>query len=93
MRRELHLAIHEMHHLECTRPARRKETGHCGTLPPRVGADIICLQETMLTHLDQRTWTSLGWGSSESHVAIAASGRSGGILLAWKETIFDRAET
>ena len=47
----------------------------------------------MLTQLDQRTWTSLGWGSSESYVAIAASGRSGGIILAWKEAIFDRVET
>ena len=57
------------------------------------GVDVICLQETMLTHLDQRTWTSLGWVSGESYVAISASGRSGGIILAWKEAIFDRAET
>ena len=57
------------------------------------GADVICLQETMLTHLEQRIWTSLGWGSGESQVSIAASGRSGGIILAWKEALFDKSET
>ena len=57
------------------------------------GAEIILLQETMLTQVDQQIWTSLGWGSGEAHVAIAASGRSGGIILAWKEELFDRAST
>ena len=57
------------------------------------GADVICLQETMLTHPEQQIWTSLGWGSGESQVFIAASGRSGGIILAWKEVIFDQSET
>ena len=52
------------------------------------GAEIICLQETMLAQLEQRTWTTFGWGSGVTHVAIEASGRSGGILLAWKEEIF-----
>ena len=47
----------------------------------------------MLTHPEQRTWTSLGWGSGESHVSIATSGQLGGIILAWKEAIFDRSET
>ena len=56
-------------------------------------ADFICLQETMLTHTEQRTWTLLGWGSGESQVSIAASGRSGGIILAWKEATFYRFET
>ena len=45
------------------------------------GAEIILLQETMLTQVNQQTWTSLGWGSGEAHVAIAASGRSG--VLYW----------
>ena len=47
----------------------------------------------MLTHLEQPIWTSLGWGSGESQVSIAASGRSGGMILAWKEAIFDKSET
>ena len=46
------------------------------------GADVICLQETMVTHLEQQTWTSLGWGSGEAYVSIPASGRSGGTMLA-----------
>ena len=53
------------------------------------GAELICLQETMLAQLKQPTWTTLGWGSGAAHVAIKASRRSGGILLAWKEELFD----
>ena len=53
------------------------------------GAEIICLQETMRAQLEQRTWTTLGWESGVAHVTIEASGRSGGILLAWKEDLFD----
>ena len=56
------------------------------------GADIICLPETMLVNTDQCTWSDLGWGGSETHVSIDASGRSGGILLAWKTLLFDREE-
>ena len=47
----------------------------------------------MLAQLEQRTWTSLGWGSGAAHVAIEASGRSGGILLALKEDLFDYLST
>ena len=56
------------------------------------GADIICLQEMMLAQLEQRSWTTLEWGSRAAHVAIEASGRSGGILLAWKEDMFEHLE-
>ena len=28
------------------------------------GADIICLQETMSSQVDQHFWTVLGWGTS-----------------------------
>ena len=52
------------------------------------GAEIICLQETMISQVEPRTWTSLGWGSTTAFVDIPASGRSGGILLAWKEDLF-----
>ena len=73
------------------RDARRR--GIVGQYLREWGAEIILLQETMLTQVDQQIWTSLGWGSGEAHVAIAASGRSGGIILAWKEDLFDRAST
>ena len=53
----------------------------------------MCLQETMLTHREQRIWTSLGWGSGESHVSIATSSQSGGMILAWEEATFDRSKT
>ena len=70
-----------------------KRRGIVGRHLQEWGAEIILLQVTMLTHVDQQTWTSLGWGSGEAHVAIAASGRSWGIILAWKEELFDRAST
>ena len=73
------------------RDARRR--GIVGRYLREWGAEIILLQETMLTQVDQQISTSLGWGSGEAHVAIAASGRSGGIILAWKEELFDRAST
>ena len=57
------------------------------------GAEVVCLQETMLLQVTQQTWTALGLGSVEAHVAIDASGRSGGIILAWKEDQFDRSCT
>ena len=47
----------------------------------------------MLAQFDQRIWTSFGWGSWPADVAIEASGRSGGILLAWKEELFDLLRT
>ena len=52
------------------------------------GAEIICLQETMISQVEPRTWTSLGWGSTTAFVDIPALGRSGDILLAWKEDLF-----
>ena len=47
----------------------------------------------MLVQFDLHIWTSLGWGCGEAHVGIAASGRSGGIILAWKEDRFARSIT
>ena len=66
----------ELNQLECTRATGRKKTGDSGSIPSGMGAEIICLQETMLAQLEQRTWTSLRWGSGAAHVAIEASGRS-----------------
>ena len=55
-------------------------------------ADIICLQETMLANTDQRICSDLGWGGSDTYVSVDASRRSGGILLAWKTSLFDWEE-
>ena len=57
------------------------------------GAEVVCLQETMMAHYEQLFWTALGVGCGNAHVAIAASGRSSGILLAWKAKIFDQVST
>ena len=53
------------------------------------GADIICLQETMTCQTDQQFWMVLGWGTPGAATSINASGRSGGLLLAWKEDLFE----
>ena len=47
----------------------------------------------MLVNTNQRFWSDLGWGGSDTYVCIDSSGRSGGILLAWKTLLFDREET
>ena len=73
------------------RDARRR--GIVGRYLWEWGAEVACLQETMLLQVNQLTWTALGLGGAEAHVAIAASGRSGGILLVWKEDLFDRSCT
>ena len=57
------------------------------------GADVICLQETMLASTDHRTWSDLGWGGEATQVCIEANGRSGGVLLAWKASSFDQEMT
>ena len=69
------------------RDARRR--GTVGRYLQDWGAEIVCLHETMLLKFNQQTWTALGVGSAEALVAIAASGQSGGIILAWKEDHFD----
>ena len=46
-----------------------------------------------MAHYEHQFWTALGVGCGNAHVAIAASGRSGRILLAWKEEIFDQVST
>ena len=53
------------------------------------GADIISLQETMSCQIDQRFWTVLGWGTPGAATGINASGWSGGLLVAWKEDLFE----
>ena len=88
--------INQKHRMGCwnvrgLRDERRR--GIVGRYLREWGAELICLQETMLAQLEQRTWTTLGWGSGAAHVAIEASGRSGGIPLAWKEEIFDHLST
>ena len=34
------------------------------------GADIICLQETMMSQVDQHFWTVLRWGTSGAAIRI-----------------------
>ena len=84
----MHPHAHEVRHLERSGTTQPAAPEGCGTVPQRVGADIICLQETMLTSSEQCIWSDLGWGSEATHVCIVANGRSGGVLLAWKASIF-----
>ena len=47
----------------------------------------------MLASTDHRTWSDLGWGGEVTQVCIEASGRSGGVLLAWKALNSDQEMT
>ena len=42
----------------------------------------------MTGQLDQHFWTVLGWGTAGAATCIDASGRSGCLILAWKEEMF-----
>ena len=54
------------------------------------GADVICLQETMLASMEHCSWADLGWGGEATQVCIEANGRSGGVLLVWKASVFSQ---
>ena len=54
------------------------------------GADVICLQETMLASIEHYIWSYLGWGGEAIQVCIDANGRLGGVLLAWKASVFNK---
>ena len=54
------------------------------------GVEVICLPETLLIDTDHRIWSDLGWGCKDSQVCINATGRLGGVMVAWKEISFDK---
>lgn len=56
------------------------------------GASVVCLQETMLATCEDRIWKSVGRGQLDGYVAINAIGRSGGVIIAWNETLFAKVE-
>ena len=81
---------HEVRLLECTWPLHPRLRGLVGHYLKEWGADIICLQETLLTCTDHCIWSNLGWGGESSQVCIGAAGCSGRVMLARKEALFDR---
>ena len=56
------------------------------------GAEVLCLQETLMEQDDSRLWHALGWGEGGAHMVIEAAGRSGGIALAWRDNDFEKLE-
>ena len=56
------------------------------------GAEVVCLQETLMEHDDSRLWRALGWGEGGAHVTLEAAGRSGGIALAWRDDAHKKME-
>ena len=56
------------------------------------GAEVVCLQETLMEEDDNRLWRALGWGEEGAHVVIEAVGRSGAIALAWRDNDFEKRE-
>jgi len=47
-------------------------------------AEIVCLQETKIEHMNQRVFLSVFGSSYDKFVALPANGTRGGILIAWK---------
>ena len=78
-----------VHHMECSWSPRRQSEWFVGHYLREWGADIICLQETIVSQADQRLWSTFGWGAARASTSIEASGRSGGVLLAWNEGRFE----
>ena len=66
-------------------PRRR---GVVGRYLKEWGANIICLQETMLANMEHCIWLDLGWGEV-TQVYIETNGQLG-VLLAWKMSVFNQ---
>ena len=56
------------------------------------GAEVVCLQETMMEQDDIRLWRMLGRGEGGSHVTLEATGQSGGIVVAWTDENHEKLE-
>ena len=56
------------------------------------GAEVVCLQETMIEQDDSRLWRALGRGEGGSNVTLEAAGRSEGIAVAWRDEDHEKLE-
>ena len=68
---------HEMRLLERAQPPSPPPSGVLQLYLKEWGADVICLQETLLTGMDHRIWSNLRW------VAGVASMRQCHGVLRW----------
>ena len=53
---------------------------------------MVCLQETMLESCEPQVWRVVGRDLLEGYHAVNATGRSGGIVIAWNEGVYDKED-
>ena len=51
---------------------------------------MACIQETKLEHYDTQDWNMVGRGFLEGFQVVNANGQSGGVVVAWNETMFTK---
>ena len=56
------------------------------------GATVVCLQETWLEKCEPHDWRVVGGDFLEGYHAVKATGRSGGVLIAWNEGLYEKKE-
>ena len=49
---------------------------------------MVCIQATMLERCETHDWNMVGHGFLEGFLAVNINGRSGGVVVAWKEMMF-----
>ena len=53
---------------------------------------VVCLQETWLEKYEPHDWRMVGRDILEGYHAVNATGRSGGVLIAWNEGLYDKED-
>ena len=56
------------------------------------GATVVFLQETWLEKCEPQDWRVIGGDFLEGYRAVKATGRSGGVLIAWNKGLYDKEE-
>ena len=56
------------------------------------GATVVCLQETWMETCEPQDWRMVGGDFLEGYHAVKATGRSGGVVIAWNEGLYEKEE-
>ena len=54
------------------------------------GATVVCLQETWMETCEQQDWRMVRGDLLEGYHAVKATGRSGGVVIAWNEGVYEK---
>ena len=56
------------------------------------GATVVCLQEMWMEKCEPQDWRVVGRDFLDGYHAVNATGRSGGVLIAWNEGLYDKED-